>query len=303
MKRYHIFLLMQLLGLLSVCPVVLSSPVAQPDEGNALVSSVMSERATVVCRTGEPVNVRFGCFSLSADSGSLLHDMDMHATVLPLGECAVLRSEMSNVTAGGDGVRLLPNGTHFSENSPARITLAYDPQRIPDNYRAEDIYTFCCEQTGEQWYRLERISIDTTAHTITSVTTHFTDFANAIISLPELPESSAYVPTTLTDLPDPDPLQGIPMVQVNGLGSFGSPTGDNSGNASLTYPIVIPAGRHGLQPDVNLYYNSANGNGPLGVGWSIPMPAVTIDTRWGVPRYDAVFETDRRARDLAEGLI
>ena len=292
MKRYHIFSLLLVSGLLSVCPVVLSAPVTPADEGNAPVSSVKPEAIAVTCRAGEPVDVRLGCFSLSADSGSLLHDMDMHATVLPLGECAVLRSEMNNVTAGGEGVRLLPNGTHFSENSPARITLAYDPQRIPDNYGAEDIYTFCCEETGGQWYRLERIGIDTVAHTVTSLSTHFTDFANAIISLPELPESSAYVPTTLTDLPDPDPLQGIPMVQVNGLGSFGSPTGDNSGNASLTYPIVIPAGRHGLQPDVNLYYNSANGNGPLGVGWSIPMPAVTIDTRWGVPRYDALRETE-----------
>lgn len=49
---------------------------------------------------------------------------------------------------------------------------------------------------------------------------------------------------------------------------------------------------HGLQPDVNLHYSSAGGNGLLGVEWSIAQPAVTIDTRWGVPRYDLRHETE-----------
>lgn len=293
MKHHHMSLPVLALLLIMNTPIATAASADTPsDDQTVIPSDILPVEAEYVYRVSEPVDVQSGCYRITADSGSLLHDLTLHAISLPLQSGFTMHSSMRNVTADGDGVRLLPNGIHFSEDHPARITLAYDPQRIPAGYTAENIYTFYCEANGGQWYRLERIGIDTAQHTITSLTTHFTDFANAIISLPELPESNAFVPTTMTDIPDPDPLQGIPMVQVNGMNSFGSPTGDNSGNASLTYPIVIPAGRHGLQPDVNLYYNSANGNGPLGVGWSIPMPAVTIDTRWGVPRYDAVFETE-----------
>lgn len=293
MKSQHIFPLLFLSVILfPVSADALASPDESGDVHEGVVSSMLPANAEYECKEGKPIDISFMGLRLSADSGSLLHDMTLHTEALPMQGGHRMRSNMTNASAEGDGIRLLPDGVHFAEEHPARITLAYNPQRIPAGHTAAEIYTYCCESSGAPWYRLERVAVDTVEHTITSLTTHFTDFANAIISLPELPESSAYVPTTLTDMPDPDPLQGIPMVQVNGLGSFGSPTGDNSGSASLTYPIVIPAGRHGLQPDVSLHYNSANGNGLLGVGWSLPMPAVTIDTRWGVPRYDPYLETE-----------
>ena len=33
-------------------------------------------------------------------------------------------------------------------------------------------------------------------------------------------------------------------------------------------------------------YNSGGADGWLGVGWDIPIQSITVDTRWGVPRYD-----------------
>jgi hypothetical protein len=39
-------------------------------------------------------------------------------------------------------------------------------------------------------------------------------------------------------------------------------------------------------------YDSAGGNGWMGLGWDLGLPAVTIDTRWGVPRYSASQETE-----------
>ncbi|MFI6333275.1 SpvB/TcaC N-terminal domain-containing protein, partial [Micromonospora chersina] len=38
--------------------------------------------------------------------------------------------------------------------------------------------------------------------------------------------------------------------------------------------------------------SSAGGNGWLGVGWDLATPAIMVDTRWGVPRYDAGKETE-----------
>ena len=230
-----------------------------------------------------PVSIHIPGFSLVADTASLTHGIDIHVVKLPYRSVSSMPSNMENVCTLSDGIRLLPNGEHFSESQPALLSLAYDPKRIPMGYKAEDIYTFYSEDDGT-WKRLERVSIDTIAHTVTSYTTHFTDFANAVITTPEMPEGKAFVPTDMQDLPDPDPLTGIPMIAV--------PQANNMGTAELTYPINLPPGRHGLQPDVDLHYSSAGGNGLLGVGWSIAQPAVTIDTRWGVPRYDLRYETE-----------
>lgn len=231
-----------------------------------------------------PLLLEAESFSLSADSGLLLHDLLLQLTLLKDNKHGQIPSNMVNTT--GDFVeayRLLPCGEHFS--LPARITMPYDPHLIPRGYKAEDIYSFYYDDEVAQWKCLERCSVDTTSHTITSYTTHFTDFANAVIKVPDMPESKAFVPTMMTELPDADPTKGIPMVTI--------PQANNRGTAELTYPIELPAGRNGLQPNVNLHYSSARGNGVLGVGWSLSMPAITIDTRWGVPRYDPLYETEQ----------
>ena len=231
-----------------------------------------------------PVNIFTEGLSLTADSGSLKHDISINLTKIPHKAGYVMTSNMENVCWMSEGVRLLPNGEHFADTVPARISLAYDPARIPTGYKQTEIYTYYCDGI-QGWHRLERVAIDTVAHTVTSLTTHFTDFANAVIKVPDMPESKAYVPTAMTDLSDANPMKGIPMVEV--------PTANNRGTAELTYPIELPQGRHGMQPNVDLHYSSAGGNGVLGVGWSLNTPAITIDTRWGVPRFDPRFETEQ----------
>ena len=229
----------------------------------------------------EPVSLELESFSLKADSGVLLHDLSVSLTLLPSSEISSMPSNMVNVTGDFVGAyRLLPNGTHFSE--PAIITLPYGAP--PLGYSPSDIYTFYYDDDIAQWKQMERVAVDTIARTISSYTTHFTDFANAVIKVPEMPESTAFVPTAMTDLPDVNPLQGIPMITA--------PTANNRGTAELSYPIEIPKGRNGIQPNIDLHYSSAGGNGILGVGWSIQTPSITIDTRWGVPRYSPDFETE-----------
>jgi RHS repeat-associated protein len=49
-------------------------------------------------------------------------------------------------------------------------------------------------------------------------------------------------------------------------GSFGI---DVLGNATYALPIIVPPGTAGMEPEVSLQYSSANGNGLVGIGWTI----------------------------------
>lgn len=49
----------------------------------------------------------------------------------------------------------------------------------------------------------------------------------------------------------------------------GSVSVDNKGAANYSLPLSVPPGRGGLQPSLSLIYNSAGGNGPLGLGWAL----------------------------------
>jgi hypothetical protein len=104
------------------------------------------------------------------------------------------------------------------------------------------------------------------------------------VTTPEHPEGASFNPNQLKGIRAADPGQNVNLVSA--------PAANNMGDARLTYPIDIPPGRAGIQPSVAIQYGSAGGNGWTGVGWDVALPAITLDTRWGVPRYDAGSETE-----------
>jgi Salmonella virulence plasmid 65kDa B protein/Insecticide toxin TcdB middle/N-terminal region/Insecticide toxin TcdB middle/C-terminal region len=60
-----------------------------------------------------------------------------------------------------------------------------------------------------------------------------------------------------------------------------------TGTASVSVPLPLTPGRGDLDPELALTYGSGGGNSPFGVGWSLAgVPAITLDPRDGVPRYD-----------------
>jgi hypothetical protein len=58
-----------------------------------------------------------------------------------------------------------------------------------------------------------------------------------------------------------------------------------SGSYQVNVPIPLPPGRRGFSPTLALSYSSSRGNGPVGVGWELPVPAVTRAVRKGIPAY------------------
>lgn len=72
---------------------------------------------------------------------------------------------------------------------------------------------------------------------------------------------------------------------VQGIGEkFTTDPQTGTGNHSI--PIVVPAGRRGLAPNLELAYSTGNGNGHFGLGWTLSIPGISRKTSRGVPVYD-----------------
>jgi RHS repeat-associated protein len=71
-----------------------------------------------------------------------------------------------------------------------------------------------------------------------------------------------------------------------------------TGAATLSIPLVVPAGANGFQPDLALTYNSQRGNGWVGRGWDLSLPSIARITKFGMPSYsDHPVSGDRFALD------
>ena len=242
---------------------------------------------SVRVRGGDALVLETNGLKLSATGDAVKHSGVYSVTLLTEHELPPLPQGMVNMTAGGAdnataGYRLLPSGDHF--DPPAELRVEYDPTLLPPGYTADDIYTSYFDSASMAWVRLERVGVDTATHEIVSFTTHFTDFVNELLKAPEMPETQAFVPTAMSSLEAANPMEGISLMQP--------PVVMQDGTASLCYPLDIPAGRGGMQPSLALTYSSGGGSGWLGEGWDIPIPSITIDTRWGVPRYDPDKESE-----------
>jgi hypothetical protein len=76
---------------------------------------------------------------------------------------------------------------------------------------------------------------------------------------------------------------------IEGLGESFEPQ-LNTGSYVFRLPFKLPPVRGKAQPEISMVYNSGNGNGPLGLGWSLRVPSIQRQTDKGLPEYDA---TDR----------
>ncbi|MFT3822796.1 MAG: SpvB/TcaC N-terminal domain-containing protein [Chitinophagaceae bacterium] len=105
-----------------------------------------------------------------------------------------------------------------------------------------------------------------------------------IVNIPEPPQMDDYAPASIRGMEPADPAEGVNMISPA--------TANSTGNAILNFPIKLPEGRQGMQPSLNILYNSEGVSTWLGYGWNLITPAISIDTRWGVPRYDNTNETE-----------
>ena len=251
-----------------------------------------------------------------------LMSMEMMSEMEP-SQLPPLDAGMVNVTGGRNNVDSHTAGYHVDTHPDEFvINVPYDPSLLPQGFTEDDIQTYVYDKQYHRWVAIQRDSVNMEEllvcsryrpwekglpHTQNDLSNpqdalaqvqdmmSFApqgdgggdsplDFVNAVLKTPEMPETSAYTPTSIKELKAADPLEGLTLMQP--------PTANNSGTANMSYPIEIPAGRQGMQPNLALTYSSGGGNGWLGVGWDISIPSITVETRWGVPRYDSQMESE-----------
>src|ERR1700733_3823113 len=76
-----------------------------------------------------------------------------------------------------------------------------------------------------------------------------------------------------------------------------------TGTGGVTVPLATSPGRSGFGPELSLGYDSGNGNGIFGFGWSLAVPAITRKTDKGIPRYLDDDESDVFILSGAEDLV
>ena len=221
-------------------------------------------------------------FSAVFPVGALKNNVTVSVSGLRKIDIAPLNSAMVNVTGINAGFRLLPHGTIFEK--AITLSLPYDKKIIPEGYTEKDINVFYFDENKRLWQELAKDSLDIKQGIIKAKTTHFTDFIAGIVKMPESPETSGYTSTSIKDLKAASPLLGIQSIET--------PSANGRGTASTSFSIVLPSGRSGMQPSLNLQYDSDGGHSWAGMGWDISAPAVSIETRWGAPRYDTAKETE-----------
>ena len=238
---------------------------------------------SLIVLPGQANKLEYDKAVLEIEAGSVSAHTTITITPLAEKDLPPLDQGMINATGGPrKGYRLLPHNTKFDKN--ITIKLPYDPALIPTGLTEEDLKTFFFDDQTGTWQELERVQVDTKQKLVVSLSDHFTDFINATITVPDHPEALSYNPNSISDIQAADPGAGINLIEV--------PEGNSLGDVRLSYPIEVPPGRGGMQPQLSVVYSSSGGNGWMGVGWDLQLPAITIDTRWGVPRYRQTEETE-----------
>lgn len=71
---------------------------------------------------------------------------------------------------------------------------------------------------------------------------------------------------------------------IGGLGATFTPD-LSTGTGSFSIPLDAPNGSNDIGPKLGLRYDTGAGNGPFGVGFSLPLPRIIRDTVHGYPTY------------------
>ena len=246
------------------------------------LTTAFERREFAVQKQGESQVFQHDQVEIELPSASFKEDFTLSIQELRPRDYAPTGMALVNVTPEKSAYRLLPDGIQFDQ--AVTLRLPYDATALPRGYSAKDIQVFYFDTTIKQWTKVQVIDVLEESQQVVALTTHFTDYVAGVILEPESPDGDAFAPTTLSGIQAVNPTENIPMVSI--------PQINDRGDAALTFPLILPQGRQGMTPDLSVNYNSGADEGDFGLGWSLSVPTISVDTRWGVPLYDTAKETE-----------
>lgn len=198
------------------------------------------------------------------------------AFALDRGQTASIPVSLTNVTRGATAYRSL------DRKELVRVRIGVNRTLGVSKLREARVMYF--DYPSRSWKEARVHAVDHAAFSLEAEVPGGTDYFAALIKSPEMPEAAAFMPTAISDLEPKSPAEGITLIQP--------PTANQQGDANISYPLSIPAGRQGMTPQIALNYSSSSGESWCGYGWSIPVQSISVDTRWGVPTFDAEVESE-----------
>lgn len=253
---------------------------------------VYSRYQFILTNKSDLVRVRFLPGEVSATALGLKFELStqvrlasLHASPAVFVGCndrrETLATRVSNVTATCFSFSIITS-------EPVRVSIPYDPSALPDGVSEQAVKLFEVSRiaaNGPMTTLDAQVDLEnkTTVATLSQMSGRF---INGVLKAGERPDKapSALSSDSLKSLRSVDTVAGRPIIQP--------PQANTDGDLRLSYPVDFPGARPGLRPQLTIGYSAQSPRGNIADGWRLSAPAITIETKWGVPIYDPSWETE-----------
>ncbi|MDR6525890.1 RHS repeat-associated protein [Chryseobacterium rhizosphaerae] len=227
-------------------------------------------------------NEKYENATVSIEKNSVAESGQVEILKLRKKDYPSVYGEIKNLSVNAAAYRVNTRSGNFTKK--VKLSFPYDEKKLGVR-SAKEIKVFYFDYNSRKWIADPTSVVNAETKMVTVETKGDGDYINGIISVPESPQLGASNPTGIS---------GLKAGDAAAARNFISPPGANQkGAANVAYPIVIPSGRRGMQPNINVSYDSNKSNGWMGEGWDISgLSAISIDTRWGAPSFDSATETE-----------
>ncbi|GGH66650.1 hypothetical protein GCM10011318_04840 [Phaeocystidibacter marisrubri] len=260
---------------------VVSTPYFQPVEADTEVItrrssnsfSAPEEERTSITSTASRNYAR------ALDFEVLDSTVDLRGYVSFDAELSSIPSHINNVTRNAEAYRMDGEYEHAYP-----VAIGVDASRLKSISDIDHVQVLFFDRVTRSWKAAQTLRTDRDILRIEAMVPGETDYFAGLITSPEMPEANAYVPTSVSDIDPVNPATGMRLMQP--------PSVNRQGSANINYPLWIPQGRNGMTPPLSVSYNSDGGTGWMGMGWNIGSSSISVDTKWGVPVFDDIQESE-----------